>query len=176
MSTQPIHYTDHVGAEPALVFVHGFTCDGGDWENQIKWCRRNGRRAIAVDLRGHGQSKRFDSKLDMKTMGSDVVEILKNLGIKSAIAVGHSMGCLVASEVALQAPDVVEGLALVDGIRIARGNPKEAVENGRAMIKLLGYAEFVQSLFDSMFLPGAVVDGKQRILDRANELPSDIGT
>ncbi|KAL7551773.1 hypothetical protein ACHAWF_014968 [Thalassiosira exigua] len=176
MVSQTLHYTDHAGAEPAMVFIHGFTCDGGDWENQIQWCRDNGRRAITVDLRGHGRSRRFESGFDAKTMGGDVVDVLRTLGVESAVAVGHSMGCRVASETALQAPDIVEGAALVDGGRLARGDPEEAVESGRAAVELAGFAESVQSLFGSMFLPGADENRKRRILERAQEMPPDIGT
>jgi pimeloyl-ACP methyl ester carboxylesterase len=50
-----LHAERHGAGEPTLVFVHGFCCDGSDWENQV---RRfiPAHQVLVPDLRGHGRS------------------------------------------------------------------------------------------------------------------------
>ena len=175
MPTQLIHYTDYSGVEPAIVLIHGFTCDVSDWDHQVKWCRDNGRRVITLDPRGHGQSNYFKSASNMTTMGSDVATLLQHLSVRSAIIVGHSMGTRVATEVALQIPDVIVGVALVDGSRKARGDPSEAIADFLAKIGQIGLADYTQIMFDSMFLPGEDEVQKKCTMERARARPSDIG-
>lgn len=124
---QLIHYTDYTGIEPAIVFVHGYTCDETDWVNQVRHFGAVGQRVITLDLPGHGKSMDcIDNNLIMKGMGRNVVTLLHHLQVTRAIVVGHSMGTIIATEIAVQSPDVVIGIALIDGSRFARGDPEEA--------------------------------------------------
>jgi pimeloyl-ACP methyl ester carboxylesterase len=51
----PIHYEVHGTGLPALVFVHGWTCDRSYWGRQIGHFARK-YQVVAVDLAGHGES------------------------------------------------------------------------------------------------------------------------
>ena len=149
---QLIHYSDYPGFEPAFVFVHGFTCDETDFVNQVKHFGGIGHRVITVDLPGHGRSMNYNpDNLTMKTMGSDVVTLLRYLRVKSAIVVGHSMGVMVATEIALQAPQVVIGIALIDGSRFAKGDPEDAVAAFNAIIKDVGFTRCMVNTFEPSF-------------------------
>lgn len=117
----------------------------------------------------------------METMGGDVVSLLRHLGVNSAVVAGHSMGMRVAVEVALQAPDIVTGVALVDGNRRkAPGeDPDDVVAKCQATMEQIGYAKLVEFIFGPMFQPGAPTDEKQKkeyIMNRARALPSGVGT
>ena len=129
-----LHHTDHAGSEPAVVLIHGMACDGSDWDAQVAHFQSKGQRVVTVDLRGHGQSMQFDSDFNMPSMGADVAALLQHLGITSAIVAGHSMGCRVSTEAALAAPDIIKGVALIDGSRFATANPAEAASRMRANI------------------------------------------
>ena len=69
-------------------------------------------RAIAVSLRGHGDSDKPDSGYRVEDFARDVVEFLNALEIDRAVLVGHSGSCLVARRVALDHPARVAGLIL----------------------------------------------------------------
>lgn len=69
-------------------------------------------RAIAVSLRGHGDSDKPASGYGVEDFAADVVLLLDALEIDRAVLVGHSSSCLVVRRVAVQAPDRVAGLVL----------------------------------------------------------------
>ena len=70
-------------------------------------------RAFALDQRGHGGSERPDSGYTMRDMAADVVGFMDAMKLSRATIVGHSMGSLVAREVAALAPSRVTALVLV---------------------------------------------------------------
>ena len=70
-------------------------------------------RAFALDQRGHGGSERPDSGYTMRDMAADVVGFMDAMKLTRATIVGHSMGSLVAREVAALAPNRVSALVLV---------------------------------------------------------------
>ncbi|MBI4935140.1 MAG: alpha/beta hydrolase [Actinobacteria bacterium] len=69
-------------------------------------------RAIAVSMRGHGDSDKPEGGYGVEAFASDVVEFLNALEIDRAMLVGHSGSCLVARRVALDHPSRVAGLIL----------------------------------------------------------------
>jgi pimeloyl-ACP methyl ester carboxylesterase len=167
-----IHYTDYTGIEPAIVFVHGYTCDETDWVNQVRHFGAVGQRVITLDLPGHGKSMDcIDNNLIMKGMGRNVVTLLHHLQVTRAIVVGHSMGTIIATEIAVQSPDVVIGIALIDGSRFARGDPEEAVAKTNAGFEQMGFTRCIENTFMSMFRPNSDKKEKKRIIDRACAQP-----
>ena len=109
----PIHFTDQGQGAPALVFVHGWSCDATYWDEQVARFAAT-HRVVAVDLAGHGKSGLERKDYTMEAFGADVAAVLKKLELKGAILVGHSMGGPVVVEAALAAPDRVAGVVAVD--------------------------------------------------------------
>jgi pimeloyl-ACP methyl ester carboxylesterase len=101
------------GALP-IVFVHGMVGHTGFWNAALAACADR-RRAVAVDLRGHGNSKP-PSNGDYSVAGcaSDVFAVVDALALGPIVLVGHSYGALVTIEAAAQRPDVVRRLVLID--------------------------------------------------------------
>ena len=58
-----IHHTDYPGVEPAILFVHGFTCDEADWSIQVEHFGAAGQRVITVDLPRHGKSVGYNTSI-----------------------------------------------------------------------------------------------------------------
>ncbi|MEM7407078.1 MAG: alpha/beta hydrolase [Pseudomonadota bacterium] len=175
MSAPLIHHTIHPGADPTVVLVHGMACDESDWREQVAFFSARGQRVITVDLRGHGQSSHFDTNLDMTTMGADVAEVLAAHDVRAAVIAGHSMGCRVVTEAALQADGRIGAVVLVDGSRFAKGDPDAAVATVQTAIEQRGFANHMSLMFDAMFLPGADQRMKQTIIDRAAARPEHLG-
>jgi pimeloyl-ACP methyl ester carboxylesterase len=82
-------------------------------------------RALAVTLRGHGDAPRPRGGYDLRRMAADVRAAMEECGIASAVVAGHSMGAVVATRLALDAPERVAGLVLAGGRGTWRGSVLE---------------------------------------------------
>jgi pimeloyl-ACP methyl ester carboxylesterase len=166
-----IHHVVTGWGEPPIVFVHGFGCAHSDWNGQVAHLSAR-QRTIAVDLRGHGESPGAAADCSVERYGADVAEVMRALGLPPAILVGHSMGCRVVTEAALQAPSCTAGVILVDGSQFAPA--MEAVLKGR-FASAAGYASFVQGLFVDMFTARSDRDVAAAVIARASLLARDVG-
>jgi non-heme chloroperoxidase len=86
-----IYYNDWGTGQP-VVFSHGWPLSADAFEDQMFFLAGNGYRCIAHDRRGHGRSSQPWTGNDMDTYGDDLAELVKTLGLKDAIHVGHSTG------------------------------------------------------------------------------------
>jgi pimeloyl-ACP methyl ester carboxylesterase len=107
-----VSYTD-IGNGPAVVLIHG---QGGSWQ---WWLRilpvvSAHRRVIAMDLPGFGGSDPIAAGDVFTEHVATIIGLLDHLGLADAIVAGHSMGGLVALQVACGHPDRVAGLMLID--------------------------------------------------------------
>jgi non-heme chloroperoxidase len=115
-----------VGPEdgPAAFLLHGYTDTSRSWSQTLPLLQRRlpGMRIIVPDLRGHGASS-LPSGADCPAapencfrpidFARDVVAFMDAEHIRRAVMVGHSMGSLVAQELALSFPQRVSRLVLV---------------------------------------------------------------
>lgn len=86
-----IFYKDW-GKGPAIVFHHGWPLSADDWDSQLLYFLSQGFRVVAYDRRGHGRSSPSFTNNDMDTYADDCAALVKHLGLKGAIHVGHSTG------------------------------------------------------------------------------------
>jgi pyruvate dehydrogenase E2 component (dihydrolipoamide acetyltransferase) len=99
------------GGEP-LVLLHGFGGDLNNWLFNAEPLAAD-RAVYALDMPGHGGSIKQAGDGDVAVLVGAVREFLDSQGIERAHLAGHSMGGLVAAELALADPDRVLSLALV---------------------------------------------------------------
>jgi pimeloyl-ACP methyl ester carboxylesterase len=121
-----IAYLDEGDGDP-IVLVHGFAST-----KEVNWVEpgwvstlvRAGRRAIALDNRGHGESTKLYAPADYHTdkMVEDVCGLLDHLGLERADVLGYSMGARICAFMAAHRPTRVRsailgglGIRLVDG-------------------------------------------------------------
>ena len=166
-----IHHVATGDGQPPLVFVHGFGCALGDWDAQVAHFSPR-HRIIAVDLRGHGASPGEASECSIERYGADVAEVMRALALPPAVLVGHSMGCRVIAEAALQAPDHTQGLILVDGSQFAA--PMGPALKARFAAPD-GYAPFIAGLFKDMFTAKSDKTAAASVTERALRLPRPVG-
>ena len=122
-----IAYLDEGEGEP-IVLVHGFASN-----KEVNWVfpgwvttlRRAGRRVVALDNRGHGQSTKLYDPLAYHSslMAQDVRALLDHLGVGRAAVMGYSMGARITAFLALAHPERVRaailgglGYSLVEGV------------------------------------------------------------
>lgn len=104
---------DGVGSGPPILFVHGYACDSQNWSWQIPHFGTH-HRVIALDLRGHGWSTAPKSGYDAITFAADIAGLLHHLRCPPVVAVGHSLGGLIVSALAVEHPEAVKALVAVD--------------------------------------------------------------
>lgn len=97
---------------PAIVFIHGAALDHSVWQWQSRYLAHHGYAVLAVDLPGHGRSP-GSARDSIEAYGEWIVALLDAAGLAKASLVGHSMGSLVALDVATKHPDRVAKLALI---------------------------------------------------------------
>lgn len=109
----PIAYEAKGTGAPALVFVHGWSCDRRYWRGQVGHFAAR-RHVVAIDLAGHGESGMGRSAWTMAAFGDDVIAEVNRLELGELVLIGHSMGGDVIVEAALHLTDRVIGLVWVD--------------------------------------------------------------
>jgi esterase len=105
-----------VGAPaPVAVLVHGITGWGRTWWRVAPALAARGWHAVALDLRGHGDSPPIDGVVSVGELGSDVEATLDGLGLEGVdVLVGHSLGAATAMELAHRRPQLARRLILED--------------------------------------------------------------
>src|SRR6267154_6599653 len=105
-------YTEHGDPQGRpLLFIHGFTDSAASWVPLVP--RLADRcRMILVDLRGHGGSSRPESGYARRDLAMDLVLLLDALGLALVDVIGHSLGSLVAQNLAEDWPARVRRVAL----------------------------------------------------------------
>jgi sigma-B regulation protein RsbQ len=116
-----VHWTS-TGSGPAIIFVHGWTCDESSWQSQVPAFSQR-YRVITLDLPGHGKSDMpKDGKFSMELFARAVEAVRSEAKVERAVLVGHSMGTPVIRQYATMFPARVAALVLVDGlVQIAGG-------------------------------------------------------
>jgi 3-oxoadipate enol-lactonase len=108
-----MHYQLHGEAGEALVLVHGYTGDVGDWFDQTAEFSKT-HRVLVMDHRGHGDSEGPDdiASYTITQMADDIEAIVAHAGFDRYHLVGHSMGGGVAQEIALRSGPRLMSLTL----------------------------------------------------------------
>ena len=98
-----------------FLLVHGLASNARLWDGVALRLTARGHAAIAVDLRGHGQSSKPDGPYDVPTVADDVAALISALGLDRPIVAGQSWGGNVVLELAARHGDLVRGIVCVDG-------------------------------------------------------------
>jgi pimeloyl-ACP methyl ester carboxylesterase len=96
---------------PGVVLVHGGAAHSGWWDHIAP--QLTGRRVVALDLTGHGDSARR-AEYDPLLWAREVVEVAAAEGLHRPVVVGHSMGGWVATTVGVASPAEVSAVVVID--------------------------------------------------------------
>ena len=98
-------------AKPPLLLLHGIGGGRGAWAAVAPVLAASGHTVVAVDLPGYGLSAPAEP-CTLGAMAEAVAQLVQHLGLGAAVLVGHSMGGMVAQELAAVHPALVAGLVL----------------------------------------------------------------
>lgn len=108
-----LYYQQAGSGDPPVVFVHGWCCDHTFFQPQIDHFRAS--HAVAtLDLRGCGGSDRPEEGYDIPTLADDVAWLCPDVGIPRPVVVGHSLGGMIAIELAARHPSLPRAVVAVD--------------------------------------------------------------
>lgn len=110
-----LHLERYAGRLPPVLLVHGLASNLRLWDGVARQLAITGHEVVAVDLRGHGQSDRPDDGYGVATVAGDVAALIEALSLDRPVVAGQSWGGNVVLELAWRQPQLVAGLALVDG-------------------------------------------------------------
>jgi epoxide hydrolase 4 len=116
-----LHYVE-AGDGPLVVLLHGFPEFWYTWRNQIVPLAEAGFRVIAPDLRGFNQSSKPAGvrSYGIRTVVEDIAGLIHAAGAERAHVVGHDFGAGVTWSFAMQHPEMVDRLAVLNGPHPAR--------------------------------------------------------
>ena len=108
-----LHYAEQGPADaPVIIALHGYS-DSWFSFSGVMAPLADRYKVYALSLRGHGESDKPPRGYTMRDMANDVVAFMDAKGIRRATVIGHSMGSMVAQQVALAIPQRVHKLILV---------------------------------------------------------------
>jgi len=156
----------------AVILLHGYS-DSWYSFSPVLPLLPSELRVYALDQRGHGESDRPRTGYALTDLAGDVIGLMDAEGISHAVIVGHSMGSLVAQQVARMAPARVERLVLVGSAPSFRSMPG-AMDFAAAVHELTDpvSVEFIEEFQRSTIhrpLPDSFV---ARVIDESRKLPA----
>jgi pimeloyl-ACP methyl ester carboxylesterase len=107
-----LHITE-TGEGPLVLMLHGFGQFWWSWRHQLTALGAAGFRAVAVDLRGYGDSDKPPRGYDAWTLAGDVAGLVKALGERKAHIVGHGWGGQLAWTVAAMHARLVSSISVI---------------------------------------------------------------
>ena len=114
----------HPDGAPPLVLIHGFTASRASFEVNLAGLREH-FSVITVELLGHGESEAPEDAAPYQPARAvrRVLQLVEHLGYQRALICGHSLGGALALRIALDAPEWVAGLVVINSSSAA-GSPE----------------------------------------------------
>lgn len=112
LSDLTMHY-ERAGSGPLLVLLHGWPETSACWRRVVPALAEH-FDVVTPDLRGYGRTDKPVGDYTKRAMARDVVELVRSLGHSHMRLVGHDRGARVAHRLALDEPDMVTHLTLLD--------------------------------------------------------------
>lgn len=145
-------YYETYGEGEPLLFIHDLGSSMDDWEWQIP-ALRHAFTVVTYDVRGHGKSGKPAEGYSMSQFSNDAVKLITALALGPMHVVGLGLGGMIALELALNYPDAVRSLVIVnsDPEMIPRTlRDRFAIARQKLMVRGVGMPKMGQTLADQL--------------------------
>jgi pimeloyl-ACP methyl ester carboxylesterase len=154
-------YYERAGrGDPPLVFVHGWCCDHTFFKPQFEHFQSS-HAVTTFDLRGCGGSDRPEGGYDVPSLADDLAWLCDEIGISRPVVIGHSLGGMIAIELAARHPSVPSAVVADDPGPINPLSETRRIYEGFAMELEGPDGEAVRRAWVEAGV-GATADGEQR--------------
>ncbi len=152
------------GDGPPVLLVHGLGGNARLWDAQLSDLGRS-YRVLAVDQRGFGASDRTYGSMELADWADDLAALLRALDVGPAVVLGHSMGGMVAQELAVRAPELLAGLILASTMPGASERHVEINTNLAELARREGSGVFSAALVGSCFTKATIDAGERCVVE-----------
>jgi 3-oxoadipate enol-lactonase len=153
LGTTEIYYEIHGQGDP-LLLIHGLGSSSQDWEMQLPQFSSH-FQVINIDLRGHGRSGKPRGPYSIPLFAEDTSQLIRALELSSAHILGISLGGMVAFQLALDCPDLVRSLVIVNSVpELIAHNFKDRTDYWKRLliVRLFGLEKMGQVLAERFFI------------------------
>lgn len=168
-------YEEAEGGGPPILLVHGWCCDHTYFAPQFEHFANRGHRVVAVDLRGHGQSDKPHQRYTMQTFADDLAWICDQIGVEKPVVIAHSMGGIVAFDLAARYPELPSAVVMLDAAVVLPAGARAAIP---AFLEKLRGPDYRQALRDyvsgALFILTDDQERKKRVLDGMSSAPQHV--
>jgi len=133
-----IAYREH-GSGPTLLLLHG-NSESKDIFAQYQLKHFSMFRTIAIDSRGHGESRSGDEEYSIEQCSNDVIDLCKAKGITSAYVIGYSDGGNISLFLAQKAPELFPKIVAISPNYLVSGTTDGALRLFKGIIKFMTFA------------------------------------
>ena len=142
-----VHYEVHGDGQP-LLLIHGLGSSTEDWEPQLAFFARK-FKVVTYDVRGHGRTGKPKARYSLAQFAEDAAALIDFLDLGATHVLGISMGGMIALQLAVDRPDLVRSLTVVNSgpelvLRTLR--QKIAIYQRFAIVRLMGMRKMGQVL------------------------------
>jgi pimeloyl-ACP methyl ester carboxylesterase len=161
--------------DPPLLFVHGWACDHTVFGAQVDHFVRRGHRVVLPDLRGHGASDTPRQRYTITSFADDLAALCDRLAVRRPVIVGHSMGGVVAFDLAVRYSDLVAAVVLLDAPLFPS---PELIARGRASIAQLAGPDYTDAMHayvtERLFLATDELEVRERVAEMMASPPQHV--
>ena len=169
-----LHYIEAGTGDPSFVFIPGWCCDHTFFEPQFEYFKTS-HRVVALDPRGCGRSDQPEGGYDIPSQADDVAGLCREVGIVKPVVVGHSLGGMIAIELAARHPSLPGAIVADDPGPIAILPEDRAVFEGLiAALEGPDASAAREAFIDGMFVPSDDAGLRRRITETMCAVPNRI--
>jgi pimeloyl-ACP methyl ester carboxylesterase len=159
-------YEEQGSGSPPMLLVHGWSCDHTHFAPQAEHFSKR-HRVISVDLRGHGASDVPEQEYSMAGFADDLAFLCEQLDVNRPVVVGHSMGGVIAFEMAARHPEIVGAVVAIDSPLVPPAALVSAIEGFVEGLKSPAYQDATRGFVNNMlFLPTDDAERRARIAEQ----------
>jgi pimeloyl-ACP methyl ester carboxylesterase len=154
---------------PPVVLIHGWCGDRSHWAAQQPVLGQS-RLVVALDLPWHGESTQT-GEISVAAFAGAVAEFVEKRIGGPVVAIGHSMGGMVAAVLAARRPDLVYGVAALDSAHAARPEVLSGLRDVLAGLDSSEADSAIRGLAETLYLPSDAPTERARITEQMVTAP-----